>query len=206
VERMSLNHLGHYSSPLPPRSTGGYKPSEPPRPQRRIAPPPSLPLFPWPFSLVPRKWRPRLAALTAATIAAAAAAVVAAGACRSHELCRVDTPLYLITQVARFVLPANPLHFDIVKMRNFTSSSRPAKDFSKHNVTVQHAVAQPGHVKLRIYAPATKGGTTQAATTLRPVVLWFHGGGWVVGDGHDDRQCVNLVQHAAGGAGAVVIR
>ena len=204
---MLMNHLGHYGSPLALRSQRGYKVFEPPpRPQRRLpAPrsaPPSLPWLPWPFSLLPRNLRLWAAVLfTLVVMVTAVVAVFAASSCVSHDLCRANSALYALTQAARLVLPANPLQLDVNQMRNFLASSRPAVDFSKHNVTVHHAVAQPGNVKLRVYAPA--GANT--ARKLVPVVLWFHGGGWMLGDAQDDAQCVALLQHIRDGGGAVVV-
>lgn len=57
-----------------------------------------------------------------------------------------------------------------------------------------------GEIPIRVYTPPTPEGA--AGGTLFPVVVYFHGGGWVIGDldTHD-----HICRDLASGAGAVVV-
>ena len=59
-----------------------------------------------------------------------------------------------------------------------------------------------GPIPLRLYRPMTPAGTVTASAPSLPVLVYFHGGGWVIGDldTHD-----TLCRELANGSGAAVV-
>ena len=111
--------------------------------------------------------------------------------CRRSELCIVNTPLYLILSVIWYVLPENPLDRDIAAYRAYMRNSKPPCDLSRY--TVNNELVRPGRgsgeVPIRIYQPQRHDNDK---TLLRPVVIWFHGGGFVLGDYVEDIACTKI--------------
>ena len=106
--------------------------------------------------------------------------------CQRSELCIVNTPIYIILTVLSYVLPENPLDRDITSFREFMRISKPPCDMSRY--TVDNQLVRPGEVPIRIY----QGLDNSNNALLRPVVIWFHGGGWVLGDYVEDLICTKI--------------
>ena len=121
--------------------------------------------------------------------------------CGHSELCAANKPLFAILLVLRWVLPENPLHRDVNKLREFMSKSKPAVDMSKNSVIDD--IVQPGNVSIRIYHRPSQQqqhdhSGNEARLELQPVIFWFHGGGWVVGDHFEDIQCAKMMEYTDG--------
>ena len=108
--------------------------------------------------------------------------------CRRSDLCLVNTPLYVILTIVSYVLPENPLDRNITSFREQVRTSKPVCDLSLY--TVGNEMVRPGEVPIRIYQPQQRSNNSNAL--LRPVVIWFHGGGWVVGDYVEDLACTKI--------------
>jgi acetyl esterase len=85
-----------------------------------------------------------------------------------------------------------------LERRHFTQPRAP-------EVAQVQALAAPGphgDIPLRLYRPLRSGARGAAATVPLPVLVFFHGGGWVIGDldSHD-----TLCRELANGAGIVVV-
>ena len=88
------------------------------------------------------------------------------------------------------------------------SKTKPAVDIS--SLSVFNDVVQPGNVSIRVYhRPPLQQHQHQhqhqhdhsdeeTKIALRPVIFWFHGGGWVVGDHIEDIQCAKMVEYTDG--------
>jgi acetyl esterase/lipase len=82
--------------------------------------------------------------------------------------------------------------------RGFTQPAAPAVG----NVVDTRCDGPHGAIALRVYRPIAAGATTTQDSALLPVLVYYHGGGWTIGDldTHDV-----LCRELCNGSGAVVV-
>ena len=139
------------------------------------------------MEMVPPSWsRTQLLLIGTPVIVAVYVAWYLYHSCQRSEMCIVNTPLYVILTMISYVLPDNPLDRNITSFREFMRTNKATYDLSRY--IVDNVITQPGDVPVRIYQPHRLNHTL----LLRPVVIWFHGGGFALGDYEDDVLCTKI--------------
>ena len=100
---------------------------------------------------------------------------------------------YVLEQIAALGLPPN--HLVSPEQARINSKARPRAAGPDVAKVEDHRIPGPGpEIPVRIYTPAGPGPF--------PMLVWFHGGGWVVGDLDTADP---TARHLAVGAGCVVV-